>query len=161
MNFENFKKDLAIYQPEKIIFVGLGNESRGDDYAGILFLEELKKRSEFINSKFLSVGTNPENYLFQLTKNEIDVIVFIDAVQTNSSPGKIMWLAPDQIEMIAISTHSFSIKMVEQYINSIRPAEFKYLGITAVSYEYGKPVSQMILNSITDFFNEWKLLEKR
>jgi hydrogenase 3 maturation protease len=154
MNFEIFKNDLEKYQPENIVFVGLGNELRGDDYAGILFLNELKKQKEFFNSTFLNAGTNPENYLYQLTESKADVIVFIDAVKTKSYTADVNWLEQDQIEMISVSTHSFSIKMLEQFINSRRHTEFKYVGISVSSFDYGRTISYKVIESIKNFFLE-------
>jgi hydrogenase 3 maturation protease len=153
MNFDEFKKELTKYPPGKILFVGLGNEIRGDDCAGILFLHELEKQSEFSKSKFLNAGTNPENYLFRLSDKEVDMIIFIDAVQIESSIGEIFWIDSKNISDFSMSTHTYSIKMIETWLKTLRPIDIKYLGISAASFDCSKPVTEKVLNGIKYFFN--------
>jgi len=63
MNFMHLTDELSKYYTDKIVFVGLGNELREDDGAGLEFVERLKSEKEFNKSHFIIVGRNPENYL--------------------------------------------------------------------------------------------------
>jgi len=42
MNFTHLLDKISKFENSKIVFVGLGNELRGDDASGIEFLEKLK-----------------------------------------------------------------------------------------------------------------------
>ena len=86
MNFMDFKKSITIPANE-IVFVGLGNEARGDDAAGLLFLRELKKREEYRTSNFIAARTNPENYLECILEFQPELVVFIDAADTTLKCG--------------------------------------------------------------------------
>ncbi len=152
MNFENFVEVLSPYLPEKIVFVGLGNELRGDDAAGLLFLERLKVKPEFCKSNFIKAGTNPENYLQKILDYGAEIVVFIDAARSGAKPGTIGWIDPGKIDSVNISTHAFSIKMVEEFLDKYHPFKFMYLGIEPLTTKLGENVSSEILESIDNFF---------
>ena len=152
MNFENFVEVLSPYFHEKIVFVGLGNELRGDDAAGLLFLERLKVKPEFCKSNFIKAGTNPENYLQKILDSGAEVVIFIDAARSGAKPGTIGWIDPGKIDSVNISTHAFSIKMVEEFLDKYHPFKFMYLGIEPLTTKLGENVSSEILESIDNFF---------
>ena len=152
MNFEDFTKVLKPYPPGEIIFIGLGNELRGDDVAGLLFLERLKTRPEFSGSNFIKAGTNPENYLQSILDSKAEVVIFIDAARSGKRPGTIDWIDPEKIFSIDISTHAFSIKMVEEFLQNHRSFAFMYLGIEPLKTKLSETVSSEILKSLDSFF---------
>lgn len=152
MNFTQFNNDLKKYQPEEIVFVGLGNEQRGDDAAGLFFVDRLQNRPEFKNAHFLQAGVSPENYLQQILSFRAGIIVFIDASRWGGAPGEIAWLTTNIIERVGISTHAFSITMVEDYLKAHQQLEFKYLGIEPMSTVFGEGLSKQVKNSLEKFF---------
>jgi hydrogenase maturation protease len=152
MNFEDFTGKLERFIPEKIVFVGLGNEYRGDDMAGVLFLNLLMGKEQFKNSSFIKAGTNPENYLYKILLEEPSAVVFIDSVRSSSNSGLIEWIGNDQIDSIQISTHAFSLKLIAEYLQKNMPVEIKFLGISTGPGIFGQKVSQTIVNSFNKFF---------
>ncbi len=152
MNFESFVKVFSSYSPEKIVFVGLGNELRGDDAAGLFFLERLKVKPEFCKSNFIIAGTNPENYLQKILDSGADVVVFIDAARSGAKPGTIGWIDTEKVVSVNISTHAFSVKMVEEFLEKYHPFKFMYLGIEPLTTKLGENVSSEILKNIDNFF---------
>jgi hydrogenase maturation protease len=152
MNFEGFTKELSVHLLEKILFVSLGNDLRSDDAAGLLFAEKLKLSETFSNSCYINAGTNPENYLQNILDMGTDAIVFIDAANWKGSPGEIKWLDSDMIDKIAFSTHTFSIKLVEQFLSTEKVLKFYYLGIQTENTEIGTNISENVLGSINRFF---------
>ena len=152
MNFKEFLKELSCYNPGEIIFVGLGNELRGDDAAGLLFIEKLKDIPGFTGSLFITARTNPENYLQKILDSKRNVIVFIDAVRFGGKAGEISWIDPHDIEHLSISTHAFSLKMVEQYLQNNRQFDFKYLGIEPLGTNNGDHLSSQVLTQMAVFF---------
>lgn len=152
MNFSEFRQALPFASAD-MVFVGLGNLARGDDAAGLLLLGELKSRRELDGAHFIDAGTNPENVLQLILDFAPRLVVFIDAVNSAGMPGEMMWLEPHDLDSAAISTHAFSIRMIEEYLKANAPLEVKYFGIVSQSTRVGERLSPAVQESIQRFFN--------
>ena len=152
MNFENLVTELKEFEREKILFVGLGNEYRGDDGAGLVFLEEIKKNEEFASSNFIQAGRNPENHLLEIIRLKPQIVVFIDAAEYSEEPGTISFLSSKQINSLGISTHAFSIKLIEKFLLNEQQMEFRYLCIQPQSTKFREELSEAVSESIKEFF---------
>ena len=129
MNFTQLTDRLSKYNSNKIAFVGLGNELRGDDLAGLVFIEALKTKTVFNKSKFIIAGKNPENYLQEILDYNPEAVVFIDAADFWGEPGEISLLESDSLANIDFSTHAYSIKLIEKFLSLNRQMDFVYIGI--------------------------------
>lgn len=152
MNFTHLTNKLVKYRNDKIVFVGLGNDARGDDAAGLLFSNMLKTKSAFKNSKFIIAGKSPENYLQEILAYNPETVVFVDAANWGGNPGEISILDADTIANIDISTHTFSIKMVEEFLSLNNKIDFYYIGIQPENIELGKKMSLQVSQAINNFF---------
>ncbi len=151
MIFTDFKK--ALNKPARqIVFVGLGNETRGDDAAGLLFCRELKNRMDFHASHFIEAKTNPENHLERILELHPELVVFIDAADVGKEPGDMGWIDRDDLDTARISTHAFNITMVEQYLKAHQTMEVRYFGIRPERKTVGHPVSDKVKHKIELFF---------
>lgn len=152
MNFIQLLDRLAEYSKESIVFVGLGNEFRSDDNAGLMLLNRLKETTQFQFSKFISAGKNPENHLDQILKLNPEVVVFLDAAEFGGLPGEIKILNDPEISTSQFSTHTFSIKIIEKFLLLNQKMDFIYLGIQYADLKSGNVISQTINSSINNFF---------
>ena len=152
MNFTDFKKSIQT-PAHQIVFVGLGNEARGDDAAGLFFLNELENCAEFKDSAFIEARTNPENHLEQIIKHEPGLVVFIDAAHMGAAPGEMAWIDESRLDAARISTHAFNIGMVERYLKTSLPMEVKYFGIQPATTTMGQPVSDAVMRGLCMFFS--------
>lgn len=152
MNFTNFEKELYPFQSKDIVFVGLGNEYRGDDAAGLIFLNRLNESCEFVAAHFVNARTNPENHLEEILGYSPQLVVFIDAARFGGLPGELKWLRPSQVKQAKISTHAFSMDMVEKYLIAHQPMEFKYLAIQPHIMRPNQPLSTMVEQKLNQFF---------
>ncbi|RPI03282.1 MAG: hydrogenase maturation protease [Calditrichaeota bacterium] len=152
MNFTDFKKTIS-HTADKIVFVGLGNQARGDDAAGLMFLTELQKRSEYRKSVFINAGANPENYLEAILQSHPKLVVFIDAVDGIDSTAEMGWIEPADLDNARISTHAFNIALIEQYLKSCQRLEVKYFGLRSTDRKIGSPVSTHLLRALEQFFS--------
>ncbi|MEJ2053133.1 MAG: hydrogenase maturation protease [Calditrichaceae bacterium] len=152
MNLHEFKEGLKDYPFNKIVFVGLGNPLRSDDAAGLVLLNRLKSVVDLRKAYFIEAGTNPENYLQKILDCPASLVVFIDTAKHGGQSGEINWLPSGQIETIAISTHTFSIKMVEKYLLSERSFDFRYCVIEPENMEMGEGLSESVKRSLNKFF---------
>lgn len=132
--------------------MGLGNPQRGDDAAGLELLDLIKKSGSFPGAFFISAGTNPENYLQQILSVNPDLVVFLDACDSGDRPGEIRWLGYDEIENAGISTHAFSITMIEKYLNFERKIECRYLAVQPGSIDAGSGLSTETRQGLQRFF---------
>jgi len=120
MSFDTWQKILEGADISKVVFVGLGNKYRQDDSAGLVLLSLLKETDYFKKANFINSGTNPENYLEQILMYGPELVVFIDAARFGGFPGEVKFIEQDQLNSVSISTHAFSIKMIEDFIKNQR-----------------------------------------
>ena len=152
MDINAFSAELKYYEPSKLVFVGLGNEYRNDDAAGLLFLTEIASIYKFKDSYFIKAERNPENFLEIILRYDPTAVVFIDAADWNGIPGEIRWLRQDELSGIKFSTHTFSIRLIEQYLSAYKDLDFFYLGIQTANEQEGTKISPAITGAIKKFF---------
>jgi hydrogenase 3 maturation protease len=153
MKLNKFIKTLSDFDPKDIIFIGLGNQYRTDDGVGIIFLNRLKTIPEYHLSHFINAGTTPENYLEEILERKAKAVVFIDAIQWGGKAGEICFLSDNSIDWRGISTHSYSIKLIEQYLLNYQDLQFFYLGIQPETLQFSNNISLNIGQKIQTFFN--------
>jgi hydrogenase 3 maturation protease len=154
MKIRDLIEELKEYSPSEIIFVGIGNDDRCDDAAGILFLDMLRFNPKFRTSHFINAGTNPENHLQQIFTARGKIVIFVDAVIDNNISDEVFFLNPEEADNIKISTHSFSLKLVEEFLLAEQKLIFKYLCIKGYNNGFGNNLSPELQRSIEDFFRE-------
>lgn len=152
MNFTHLTNELSIYQQDRIVFIGLGNELREDDGAGLELVERLKSKKEFHESHFIIAGRNPENYLQTILNYNPDIIVFIDAAEWNGSSGDIKIFNDEEINQTEFSTHTFSIKMIKDYLLNQQQMNFLFIGIQPLRTNFKQGLSEPVQIAIEKFF---------
>jgi hydrogenase 3 maturation protease len=152
MNFTHLINELSIYQQDRIVFVGLGNELRADDAAGLKMVERLKSQKVFKDSQFIIAGRNPENYLQTILNCNPDIVVFIDAAEWNGSSGDIKIFNDEEIDQTEFSTHTFSIKMIKDYLLNQQQMNFIFIGIQLLRTNYKQGLSEPVQIAIEKFF---------
>lgn len=153
MNFTHLTDELANYHKEGIVFVGLGNSYRGDDGAGIQFIERLKSKKEFRKSQFIIAERNPENHLETILNYKPQVVVFVDAAHSNIEPGCVKFFTEEEIEHTDFSTHAFSIDIVKKYLLKNQKMDFIFIGIQPLSTSQEERISQTVKSKLDEFFN--------
>ncbi|MBE0571258.1 MAG: hydrogenase maturation protease [Ignavibacteriaceae bacterium] len=152
MNFTHLTDELSIYQQDRIVFVGLGNKLRADDAAGLILVERIKSQKEFRNSHFIVAGRNPENHLQTILNYNPDIIVFIDAAEWNGSSGDIKIFNDEEIDQTEFSTHTFSIRMIKDYLLNQQQMNFLFIGIQPLRTNYNQGLSEPVQIAIEKFF---------
>ncbi len=152
MNFDELKYRLSDYNKNKIVFVGLGNKQCSDDIAGIEFLNDLIKSRSFIKSNFVYAYTNPENYLCDILLNNPELVVFIDTARNGKESGTISFFSTKEIENAGFCTHTYSIRMIEEYLRLENEIDVLYLGIEPFSTKIGEGISDILKIKLNSFF---------
>ncbi|MCD6205491.1 MAG: hydrogenase maturation protease [Candidatus Marinimicrobia bacterium] len=153
MNFKELRSKLKPINSSKIVMVGLGNSYRSDDNAGQVLLKNIIGKNIFTQSTFVFAGTTPENCLAEIVAAEPEIVIFFDAVEMGLTPGEIREIPPDQVETKGFSTHSYSIKLVENYLKNENIKLFMYIGVEPETMAVGEGLSEKVRKGIQEFFN--------
>ena len=141
-------KDLST---KKALLVGLGNEMRGDDGAGIYLVKEFSRDFFFPNWRFQIVGSSPENFLNKFCEEEL--IVFVDACHHGGKIGEIKFINPQELKGCGF-THSFS-PLIFEYLQK-KGKKVMLLGIQPKTTEFGKGLSKEVKKEMDSFLKGLK-----
>lgn len=138
---------------KNILVIGIGNEFRGDDAAGLIAAEKLRERQ--IAGITIRTNNKDGSALLLLWEGYDDVIL-IDAVCVGESPGTIHIIDLHDTEyeetVFRTSGHAFSIfetVKLAGYINKV-PSRLKLYGIEGSDFTTGHSPSPAILKSIDE-----------
>ncbi|WP_290647200.1 hydrogenase maturation protease [Kosmotoga sp.] len=126
---------VASLMNREVLFVGLGNPMRSDDYVGVFLIELLEKLKLPPHWNLLKCYRNPENYLGKLLSLKSGIIVFIDSVQGMNEELRIF--REEEIKDFSFSTHAFGISTFMKYLKSRKEVNFFLIGIKPENLEVG------------------------
>jgi len=153
MNFEELKQILSLTPKQKVVFVGLGNRIRGDDEAGLEFINQFRQHKLIPEQQLIKCYTTPENYLSKIIKQKPDMVIFIDTARMQTPPGTIQEIPVESIDSKGFSTHTYSMKLIADYLAANGVHEIRYLGIEPKSTAISNPISPEVIQGIQSFFN--------
>ena len=99
--------------------MGIGNELRADDAAGILVVRQLLQYDSAFEKdcvRIIQAGQAPENSTWILRGFEPHLILLIDAADMGDMPGTVHWIAMEDISGLSASTHSLPLSMLAAYL---------------------------------------------
>jgi hydrogenase maturation protease len=144
-------------QPSRVAIVGIGNNLRNDDAAGMLVARELLHRECAADASHLLViqaGHAPENVTGELRSFAPDLILLIDAAEMRDVPGAICWVPIQSIEGMSASTHSLPLSMLARYLTLELNCVVALIGIQPKSNDVGEMVSQEVLQAVDEIVDE-------
>ena len=139
-SLEKFLKNRT-KEASRIALLAIGSEFRGDDAAGLLVAENLKKLLKAPSRKFkIFIGaTAPENLTGDIKRFNPSHILLVDSVDFNDKPGSILVLSPRDIgDGVSFSTHKMPAKVLMQYFSNSFVCDPILIGIQPVSIDFGK-----------------------
>jgi len=138
----------------RIALLGVGSELRGDDAAGLLVAECLRKSPpKKIKQKKLKVffgSTAPENLTGEIKKFKPACLVIVDSADMNRRPGTVKLINPDQISGISFCTHQLPLKIMTDYLAKSIGCEILIIGIQPGKIDFGAPLSREVEKSAKD-----------
>jgi hydrogenase 3 maturation protease len=130
---------------DKIVFVGVGNRSRGDDAIGPLVIDRLAGHVPHV----IDAGPSPENVTGAIKKLKPAVIVLIDAlIFKDLPPGAPQIVEIDDIRHRGETTHTLSLDVVMEYLKIETGADVFMIGIQPARIVDGEGLSPGIDKSI-------------
>lgn len=113
----------------RISVIGIGNELRGDDAAGIVFTHLLKQKVTNPQLQVIVAGVSPENCLGSILDFRPNLILFIDAANMAAKPGTVCWLDWQDVACLNVTTHSLPLNFLARYLTSELGCQVALLGI--------------------------------
>ncbi|MBE2221381.1 MAG: hydrogenase maturation protease [Anaerolineae bacterium] len=137
--------------------MGIGNEMRGDDIAGIVVIRNLIETFSTdlpLNLLLVEAAHAPENHTSPIRKFSPDLTILIDMAQMDEAPGTIRWLTWQETTGISASTHTMPPYMLAQYLTAVTTTEVALIGIQPVHTNLGEPMSsemETAVDQVTTF----------
>ena len=135
---------------KKVLVLGVGSELRGDDAAGMLAVESLKKSHSSIKVplKLISASTAPENFTGEIKRFAPTHIIIIDTADFGKKPGEISFATMQEISGMSFSTHQLPLRIMFDYLQRSLDCEVMVIGIQPQTLEFGKPPSKAIKQAV-------------
>ena len=120
------KARLSGIPADRIVFVGVGNRSRGDDSIGPMVIDMLAGHVPHA----IDAGPSPENVTGAIKKLKPKAIVLIDAlIFKDLPPGAPQIVEIDDIRHLGESTHTLSLDVVMEYLKIETGADVFMIGV--------------------------------
>jgi hydrogenase 3 maturation protease len=129
----------------RVAIVGVGQELRGDDAAGLLVIRRLRRLvapSERI--LLIEAGIAPENVTGKLRRLRPDVIILIDAARMGEPPGTIRLYDWWEADGVGGSTHTLPLSYVCRYLIEETGSALALIGIQAGAAEFDQAPSEAV-----------------
>jgi len=135
----------------RVAVLGIGSELRGDDVAGILVLESLRKSKKIrpsVKLKTFEGSTAPENLTGEIRTFKPTHLIIVDSADIGEKPGTVLLLRADEVGRgISFSTHKIPPKILIDYFTHSLKCEIIIIGIQPKTINFGKSVSRAVIIS--------------
>ena len=127
---------------KKYILMGVGNILRGDDGIGSIIARNFK------NDDWLSIdcGVAPENFTSIIKENKPHLVVLIDAVEMELTPGELRIISPEKINTMHLTTHSIPLSFLISYLKNFT-RKIIFIGIQPKLIDYSTSISHEVFKS--------------
>ncbi|MCE1252927.1 MAG: hydrogenase 3 maturation endopeptidase HyCI [Anaerolineae bacterium] len=125
--------------------LGVGNEFRADDIAGLLIVRALQARA--IDSPHLLLlegGLAPENFTGKIRAFNPDLLLICDAADMGLEPGAVAWLSPSEMDGYSASSHTLPLSVLAEFVKNDIGCEIGVVGIQVGGLEMYQPVSEAV-----------------
>jgi hydrogenase 3 maturation protease len=119
--------------------VGVGNVMKGDDGAGPEVVAELQKRG--FTLPCVDATEVPENYAGWVPKQELEAVVFVDAVEFGGEPGECRVIPFEHLMISASNTHRMSLHYTVMFLRDEWEGDAILVGIQPKRMTLGEGLS--------------------
>ena len=137
----------SLHKATKVVVLGIGNELRGDDAAGVLVARALLRTGGKLTS--IEGGSAPENFTGVIVKAKPSHVVLVDAARMELEPGAIRIVAPQSIDGASFSTHTLPAGVLISYLTQSIGCEVITIGIQPRQTEFGTAVAPEVLRAVS------------
>jgi hydrogenase 3 maturation protease len=146
----------------RVAFVGLGQELRGDDAAGVLAVRRLADSERFRKageargtaSFLFEAGPLPEAAAGPLRRFAPEWVVFLDAASLEAEPGTVGWIDPCEAAGTAPGTHAWPLSAFADYLRSELGCRIAIIGIQPACMDFDTPVTGAVDRAVAEIVSE-------
>ena len=146
------QKIRSLNRPDpRIAVVGVGQELRGDDAAGLVVAQRLSALTPHFSALLVVEGGHaPENCTGPLRRFKPDLVVLVDAAALHLPPGSIQLLNWEQIGGLSATTHTLPLHLLARYLMAELGCEVILLGIQPIDTTLGAPLSSPVEKAVRE-----------
>jgi hydrogenase 3 maturation protease len=130
-------KKLLERRDKKLLFVGIGNLLKMDDGVGVYISRKIKNIG---NISAINAETSIENYIGKINCLNPDLLILIDCLEMNSTPGTCKLLDICEIEDLTFNTHNISVRRLSEFFDM----PVFILGIQPEKIDFGENISYLV-----------------
>jgi hydrogenase 3 maturation protease len=137
------------------ILLTVGNGMMGDDGAGVLLAQMLRKNL-LKDWTVLNGGSAPENVLHQIREMDAQRVLVVDAADMDLPPGSLRLIHPDRLEdPFLITTHTLPLTFLIESLREFIP-QVELLGIQPHIIAFGFPISDDVRKAVEQVYVDLK-----
>jgi hydrogenase 3 maturation protease len=133
----------------RTVVCGIGNRMRGDDAAGPMVIDELKKTPTG-DVLLIDCGHSPEGFIKRILDFRPERLILVDTVDLKEKPGTFRRIGTGSIKKQALSTHKLPLTLMVNYLRSKTDFELVFLGVQPRHTGFDKPVSSECKRAVKD-----------
>lgn len=123
----------------RVVVIGVGRETCGDDAAGVVVARLLAERGV---QDVIEAGASPEIETWRIRELKPDTVVFVDAVDFGGRAGDIAILQTDQLGDKGFDTHRAPLSLTMRYLESELRCGCFLIGIQPLRVAEGASLSE-------------------
>ncbi|MBC7327806.1 hydrogenase 3 maturation endopeptidase HyCI [bacterium] len=128
---------------KKFAVLGVGNPLMGDDSVGSFIAENLKDK---IDAPVFVGEDVPENYLYDIIREEPEILLVIDAVDFGGKAGEARLIDLEDITPRFLSSHGMSLNIMASILKE-KGCQIILLGIQPKKMAFGAEMSEEVMKS--------------
>jgi len=126
--------------------VGVGNVMKGDDGAGPELVAELLRRGFALPC--VDAAEVPENYGGWAPKQELEAVVFVDAVEFGGEPGECRVIPFEHLMISASNTHRMSLHYTVMFLRDEWNGDAILVGVQPERLTLGEGLSENVRRGV-------------
>jgi len=138
-------EDLCCMLGGRVVVLGVGDASRGDDGAGPLVVGILAQAGI---DKVIDAGASPELETWRVREMRPDTVVFVDAVDFGGAPGDVAVLEADQLRSAGFDTHRAPLRLTMEYLSCELGCGCRLVGIQPGDARAGASMGESVRRSV-------------
>ncbi|MBI5563295.1 MAG: hydrogenase maturation peptidase HycI [Chloroflexi bacterium] len=163
----SLRTKLAKHPRPKVAILGIGNELRGDDAAGVIIARELQSavgatlvgrpvgqaqvgQAQGLPLHVIDAGAAPEAFTGQLRRFRPDLVLMIDAAQMNEAPGTIRLIEWQDAIGLSATTHTLPLNVIAQYLVTELSCDVAIIGIQSYANAFDTPLSPPVRRAVDE-----------
>ncbi|MCD5425212.1 MAG: hydrogenase maturation peptidase HycI [Methanosarcinaceae archaeon] len=126
----------------RIVLLGIGNESRGDDGLGPYVINNINITRD--NFMLLNCGEVPESFTGKIIKFIPSHIILIDVAKMGLAVGAMRIVECSEIKGLGISTHQLPLNMFTDYLEKETGADIFLIGVEPKTTGFSMNISEKV-----------------